>query len=105
MNPLKKHLEALEGAVFDWLELQSYEDASIETQVQLRREALMPGNMKAEMPEPYRLWRACERHNKLFWDGGIADQPHILMMEFSACERATQSFQKHIEKLRTKLHG
>jgi len=73
----------------------------------MRKAALLPGNVDAEMPEPYRLWRICKRWNKLWWAGGMADQPHILMMEFAVCAAADAQFQgdlANMEKILTSGH-
>ena len=59
----------------------------------MRKKSLVPANVDAEMPEPYRLWRICKQWDKLWWPGGIANQPHILMMEFAVCAIASAYFQ------------
>lgn len=81
-----------------------YESAPNDEQMLLRKAALVP-RMDAEMPEPYRLWRTCERHGKLFWQGGIADQPHILMLEFEACESARNAFTEEVRNMMNVLKG
>ena len=72
----------------DWLEVAAYNALSNDAKKVARMEGRIPLNMAAEMPEVYRLWRSCKDHNALYWPGGIADQPHILMLEFQACESA-----------------
>jgi len=91
-HPLTDHLKALEEAVFDWLEASDYKLASREEQKVRRMEALVPQNVDAEMPEAYRLWRMCQEHNTMWWDGNMAAQPHILMLEFSVCANASYDF-------------
>lgn len=46
------------------------------------------------MPEPYRLWRMCRNSN--YWPGGMANQPHLLMMEFTVCSNAHSQFQAEL---------
>ncbi len=58
----------------------------------MRKNAVLPSNMKAGIPGAYRIWSACKRHNELWWPGGISNQPHILMDEFMVCEVATKMF-------------
>ena len=65
----------------------------------MRAGAILPVNWEAEMPEAYRLWRSCKKWEKLFWDGGIANQPHILMMEFTVCERTSDQFDRYASGL------
>lgn len=86
----------LEQAVHDWLEANNYNQVTPERQREMRRAALVPQNPDAEMPEVYRLWRQAKRWDKLWWPGGIANQPHILMMEFSVCEAAHAQFQDEL---------
>ncbi len=61
----------------------------------MRKEGLVPTDASAEMPESYRLWRMCQRNNTLWWDGGMSNQPHILMLEFAVCETEYNSFQEY----------
>jgi hypothetical protein len=82
-------------AVMDWLEVAAYEALDSDTKKVARMEGRMPINMAAEMPEVYRLWRMCKDTGMPFWDGGFADQPRILMMEFQACERASRQVAKY----------
>lgn len=71
--------------------LRDYENAHPDRQREMRRNALMP-NHEAEMPEAYRLWRLC--HDTPWWPGGIADQPHLQLMEFAICASAHENFQQ-----------
>ena len=80
----------------DWLEVAAYEALDADAKKVARMEGkILHLNMAAEMPEVYRLWRMCKDSNVLFWPGGMADQPRILMMEFQACERATRQVTKY----------
>jgi len=99
VNPLLQHLDVLENAVLEWLERSFYETADHELQKALRKQALLPVNMQAEMPEAYRIWRTCQRHSELFWPGGIANQPATLMLEMEACERVSNQFQDQIKRM------
>jgi hypothetical protein len=58
----------------------------------LHRAGILPTNMAIKEPVSYRLWRMCEDHDTLWWDGGIARQPYVLMLEFQACRLAQAEF-------------
>ena len=89
----------------EWLEAQSYDAASPDKQRAMRKAALMPSNVKATVPEPYRLWRMCKKWNTLWWGGGISNQPHILMLEFMVCEAATAQWQDDLANMEKILRG
>lgn len=91
--------------MLDYLEASTYHNADKETQLAMRRKGLSPLKPDAEMPEPYRLWRACERHNTLWWSGGISNQPYIMMREFAACEVASDIFDDQLANMREILQG
>jgi len=68
----------------------------------MRKKALSPFNPEVEMPVVYRLYRRCANHDVLWWDGGLANQPHILMIEFEACEIGENNWKeqrKNIERI------
>ncbi len=54
-----------------------------------------PDGEPDQMPEVYGLYQQCHEWNTLWWPGGIADQPHILMMEFDECALAVAEFKAH----------
>jgi len=54
----------------------------------------------AEMPESYRIWLLCKRHNTLWWSGGISNQPYIMNLEFAACEIARDIFDDQLQSYR-----
>ena len=62
----------------------------------MRKAALTPTQSDTRMPPVYRLWRLCENNNKLWWRGGMAAQPKLLMMEFEACRRAWEGLQSYV---------
>ena len=62
----------------------------------MRKEALLPANLEAEMPEVYRTWKTCKEWGVLWWEGGLAAQPHLLMLEFSVCQNASTEFQDQL---------
>ena len=99
-NPLLEHLDRLEEAVLEWLEASFFNSASPEAQRKLRQVGLTPSKPNAEMPEPYRLWRACQRHNSMWWSGGVSNQPYIMMHEFATCEIASNIFDEQIQNYR-----
>lgn len=102
-HPLAIHLQNLEQAVREWLEANYYASAPSEKRRAMRKAALLPLNQDAEMPEPYRLWRMCQTH--LWWPGGIADQPHLLMLEFAVCDSMHQQFQGELANMEKIIGG
>ena len=102
MHPLELHLQELEQAVCNWLEANQYNNALPDVQRAMRKKALLPAVMDAEMPEAYRLWRLCQDSSSLWWDGGISNQPHILTLEFSVCaysHRQTQEYLANTQRI------
>lgn len=87
-------------AVINYLEAAFHRTAGKEMQRALRQKGLLPQEPDAKMPEPYRLWKACEQHNTLWWSGGISNQPYIMMREFDACQAATRVFETQVENYR-----
>lgn len=71
----------------------------------MRECGLLPQESEAEMPEPYRLWRACQRHDTLWWSGGISNQPYIMMLEFQACEYARAIFDEQVKNYQDILNA
>lgn len=65
----------------------------------MRQNAMLPAGVVGGLPDVYRLWRLCRKHNTLWWDGGIAQQPHFLMLEFEVIDQAheaIESYQKSV---------
>jgi hypothetical protein len=91
--------------VLDYLEASFYKGADAATQKVMRAEGLMPLKSDASMPEPYRIWRACQRHRTLWWSGGISNQPYIMMLEFAVCETASADFDKQLGNYKAILQG
>ena len=58
----------------------------------LLQEAIFPNGEPDGVPDVYLMYRDCVDWGRLWWDGGIADQPHFLMLEFSACRAAEHDF-------------
>jgi|AACY02.18.fsa_nt_gi hypothetical protein len=71
----------------------------------MRQFALVPKNQSAEMPEPYRIWLQCRANDTLWWSGGIADQPHVLMREFNRCRIAESIFREQLENYKAIMTG
>jgi hypothetical protein len=63
---------------------------------------LFPKGEPGQMPEVFRLYRRCNALGTLlWWAGGVADQPHILIREFEMCAAAESRFQnEELPKLR-----
>jgi len=52
-----------------------------------------------KLPGTYRIWQDCQKWDKLWWDGGIANQPYVLMLEFSVCEMVHQRFEDYLKNV------
>ena len=101
---LVEHLDALKQAVVAWLERSHYESAPEERQRAMRKQALVP-DVTVGMPEPYRLWSFCRRKNSMWYNGGVADQPYIQMLEFGVCEQAYGIFRSQVVMTERLLRG
>lgn len=86
--------------MLDWLEASFYNGANNKLKRQLRQSGLVPSKPDADMPEPYRIWKSCQRNNALWWSGGISNQPYVMMHEFAVCEIASNIFEKQVENYR-----
>lgn len=91
--------------MLNYLEASFYHSAGKQLQLAMRQQGLIPLELDAEMPEPYRLWKTCERHNTLWWSGGISNQPYVMMREFAVCEIASSEFEEQIGNYRKILQG
>lgn len=61
----------------------------------LPESGIFPGEIVEDPPEVYCLYKKCEKWG-LYWAGGVADQPHLLMTEFSVCTSAENEFESVI---------
>jgi hypothetical protein len=59
-----------------------------------RESILFPKGHSDDPPQVLALYRRCEKWGS-WWDGGQADQPHILMAEFDMCQAAIL----HVERV------
>lgn len=48
------------------------------------------------MPDVFYIYKQCQHWNTLWWPGTIADQPHLLMSEFDACNSAELEFENTV---------
>lgn len=46
---------------------------------------LFPGGLNPQMPAVYGQYMQVKRYGHLWWAGGLADQPHIWLLEMDAC--------------------
>lgn len=99
MSRLRRHLEELEAAIGNWLEYTYYDQASPDMQRKMRAAAMIPSGGATSQPLAYRLWRSCQNNNCLWWDGGMANQPVVLMMEFAVCKRAMDDYQSYVDSV------
>ena len=96
---MRKHLEELETAVSEWLEHTFYEQAHPDMQRKMRAAAMIPSGTGGRQPLAYRLWRSCQNNNCLWWDGNMANQPVVLMMEFAVCKRASDDYANYADSV------
>ena len=92
---LKAHLESIKQAVRESLKYQEYQRRVAipgTTLTLLPKAAIFPNGEPDGVPDVYLMYRDCVDWGRLWWDGGIADQPHLLMLEFSACRAAEHDF-------------
>ncbi len=55
-----------------------------------------PDGDPGQMPEVFYTFKECRFWNTLWWPGTLADQPHILMDEFNACQSAEYNFENNV---------
>ena len=53
---------------------------------------------KLELPDPFATLLSLRRFNTMYWEGGYADQPHLLMQELEAAAAAESEFQ-HVQRI------
>jgi len=70
----------------------------------MRKKALLPQNTKAELPGPYRLYRRCKNQGVLWWNGNMAAQPHILMLEFEVCDNAYHAWLDQLARMTQRIN-
>ncbi len=83
----------MHAAVIEYLRWQKFE--SLRQVPGSQFNLMAPGTLfpkgAPERPEPWDLYKKCSRWG-LWWPGGVADQPHILMQEFETCQAAENYF-------------
>ncbi len=92
---VKAHLASIKQAVREHLKYQEYQRliAIPGTALTLLPfEAVFPNGKPDGVPDCYLMYRDCVDWGRLWWDGGMADQPHFLMLEFTACRTAEREF-------------
>jgi hypothetical protein len=52
----------------------------------------VPPGAQGARPHVYSIWLRCKQWGTLWWQGGIADQPYVLMAEFAVCENVQSQF-------------
>lgn len=50
------------------------------------QEAFFPQGEPPQMPEVYYRYKQVESYQLAWESGGLGDQPHLMMMEFDACQ-------------------
>lgn len=76
-----------------WLEWRSEEEATDKDEKErIRIRRLTEDRVEPDMPEALELLYRLRTWNTLYWEGGLADQPCLLMEELEACIHAENSF-------------
>ena len=78
----------------NWLEANQYSNATPDVKRAMRKQAFLPKDVGVTVPEAYRLWRLCQ--DNPWWDGGMSNQPYLLMLEFAVCANAHQHTQEYL---------
>jgi hypothetical protein len=58
--------------------------------MEMHKQVMLP--KEVSMPDAYSLWLQCKDLGHLYVDGGISQQPHIMLMEFNVCRATTHRF-------------
>jgi len=103
--PLERHLLEFEQAIWGWLVTNHYKTAGDKVRLRMRREGLLPSSGAGQLPDSYRTWATCQRLNVLWWDGGLANQPYVLMVEFEVCEMVQHRFASYLKNVNQILSG
>jgi hypothetical protein len=69
--------------------------------MEMHKMAMLP--REVDMPASYRLWLQSRDLGHLWYDGGLSQQPHILMLEFDVCRAATASFAENQARIRSAM--
>jgi hypothetical protein len=92
---VKAHLDSIKQAVREHLKWQEYKRLvciPATSLTLLPQAALFPKGEPDGVPDVYLMYRDCVDWGRLWWEGGMADQPHFLMLEFTACRTAEREF-------------
>ncbi len=92
---VKAHLANIKQAVREHLKYQEYQRLIAVPGTALTLlpfEAVFPNGKPDGVPDCYLMYQDCVDWGRLWWDGGMADQPHFLMLEFTACRTAEREF-------------
>ena len=92
---VKAHLDTIKQAVREHLKYQAYQRLLAVPGTALTLlpfEAVFPNGQPEDVPDVYVMYRDCADWGRLWWEGGIADQPHFLMLEFTACRTGEKEF-------------
>ncbi len=92
---VKAHLDSIKQAVREHLKYREYQRLIAipgTALTLLPKEAVFPNGEPDGAPDVYFMYRDCVDWGRLWWEGGMADQPHFLMLEFSACRAAEHEY-------------
>lgn len=103
--PLEQYLLEIEQELWAWLTDNHYRTAAHDVRLRMRRKGVLPTSGRGGLPEGYRDWVACQKWNTLWWDGGMASQPYVLMAEFSVYEMVQQRFADYLKSIQQILSG
>ncbi|KRT69458.1 MAG: hypothetical protein XU15_C0011G0140 [candidate division NC10 bacterium CSP1-5] len=98
---MSAHYRQIQEAVAGALKYEYYQAERLKfgnTFSMVPESALFPEGVQ-KMPEVYWLYRKCRTWNSLWWPGGVASQPHILMNEFEACASGESDFREWMDQV------
>jgi hypothetical protein len=104
-SSLEEHFKLLDEAVGEWLEHQEDEQSftappssdvdQYEWPEDEDDEAIAQQTRKVGQPEAMYLRNLCMNHGSLYWEGGMADQPWLLMQEWNVVAKRQNEFYEY----------
>ena len=65
--------------------------------------SLFPHGHTDDLPDCYGIYQRLKRDGTYWWAGGLADQPHILMLELDACAAGETQYEQQLAPYLLKL--
>ena len=104
---VSEHLLAIYDNVVLYLKYAEYKrllDSDLQSGLRMTREDLLfPKGHPSEPPEVLTLYRRADKWGN-WWEGGLSDQPHLLLAEFDMCRAAIAQVQNEDYPYLYRLH-